>query len=203
MMEKIIDVSDNQGVIDWQQVSKHIGFAILRSVRGSGKLDYQFKANVEGCRKYGIGFDVYKYSYALTEAASIKEAQQVVAALQSVGCGPEVTVWWDMEDKSLRKLGKRQLTRNILAARKVIEAAGYTFDLYCNRDWYLNVLDVSRLDCRFWIARYPYNKVMQLNQDPEKRYVPTFVKNLMGWQYTSQGRVPGIKGNVDLSVLYM
>ena len=42
-MEKIIDISDNQGVIDWQQVSKHIGFAILRSVRGSGKLDYQFK----------------------------------------------------------------------------------------------------------------------------------------------------------------
>ena len=156
-----------------------------------------------GCRKYGIGFDVYKYSYALTEAASIKEAQQVVAALQSVGCGPEVTVWWDMEDKSLRKLGKRQLTKNILAARKVIEAAGYTFDLYCNKDWYLNVLDVSQLDCRFWIARYPYNRVMQLNQDPERRYAPTFVKNLMGWQFTSQGRVPGIKGNVDLSVLYM
>ena len=64
MMEKIIDVSDNQGVIDWQQVAKHIGFAILRSVRGSGKLDYQFKNNVAGCRKYGIGFDVYKYSYA-------------------------------------------------------------------------------------------------------------------------------------------
>ena len=95
-MEKIIDVSDNQGVIDWQQVSKHISFAILRSVRGSGKLDYQFKANVEGCRKYGIGFDVYKYSYALTEDASIREAQQVVAALQSVGCCPEVTVWWDI-----------------------------------------------------------------------------------------------------------
>ena len=44
---------------------------------------------------------------------------------------------------------------------------------------------------------------MYLNQDPEKRYAPTFVKNLMGWQFTSQGRVPGIKGNVDLSVLYM
>ena len=47
-MEKIIDVSDNQGVIDWQQASKHIRFAILRSVRGSGELDYQFKAQCGG-----------------------------------------------------------------------------------------------------------------------------------------------------------
>lgn len=202
-MEKIIDVSDNQGVIDWQQVSKHIGFAILRSVRGSGKLDYRFKDNVAGCREHDIGFDVYKYSYGKTEAASIMEAQQVVNALRGVAAGPEVTVWWDMEDKSLRKLGKEQLTKNIIAAKKLIEASGYTFGIYCNVDWYKNVLAPDRFeDCRFWIARYPYARIMGLKRDPEERYAPTYVRNLMGWQYTNKGRVPGIVGNVDLSVLY-
>ena len=44
-MWKGIDVSDNQGVIDWGQVAAAgVQFAILRSVRRSGKADYQFAA---------------------------------------------------------------------------------------------------------------------------------------------------------------
>ena len=43
LMWKGIDVSDNQGVIDWEQVAAaKVSFAILRSVRRSGKTDYQF-----------------------------------------------------------------------------------------------------------------------------------------------------------------
>ena len=41
-----IDVSDNQGKIDWKQVVEDgCQFAILRSVRHSGKADNQFEAN--------------------------------------------------------------------------------------------------------------------------------------------------------------
>ena len=39
-----IDVSDNQKVIDWGKVkAAGVAFAVLRSVRGSGKTDYQFR----------------------------------------------------------------------------------------------------------------------------------------------------------------
>lgn len=49
MVWKGIDVSDNQGVIDWAWVAaSKVAFAILRSVRRSGKTDYQFDANLEG-----------------------------------------------------------------------------------------------------------------------------------------------------------
>ena len=52
-MWKGIDVSDNQGVIDWEQVATaKVSFAILRSVRRSGKADHQFATNLESCRKY-------------------------------------------------------------------------------------------------------------------------------------------------------
>ena len=48
-MWKGIDVSDNQGKIDWTQVAAAgVQFAILRSVRRSGKTDYQFAANGGG-----------------------------------------------------------------------------------------------------------------------------------------------------------
>ena len=99
-----IDVSDNQKTIDWKAVQKDgVDFAILRSVRGSGKIDKEFVNNVKGCRSVGMAFDVYKYSYADTIAKAQNEAAQVIQAMNSNNIS-DITVWWDMEDKSLRPL---------------------------------------------------------------------------------------------------
>ena len=73
IMWKGIDVSDNQGAINWEQIPKDVDFAILRSVRRSGKTDYHFAVNLEGCRKYGIPVSVYKYTYATTPEAARQE----------------------------------------------------------------------------------------------------------------------------------
>ena len=79
-MWKGIDVSDNQGRIGWNRV-KEAGcrFAVLRSVRRSGRPDHQFEANVSGCRENGIPFEVYKYTCASVPSRAAEEAEQVVA----------------------------------------------------------------------------------------------------------------------------
>ena len=87
-MWKGIDVSDNQGVIDWEQVATaKVSFAILRSVRRSGKADHQFATNLESCRKHNIPVSVYKYTYAATQDAARQEAQQVVDGEYPCGAG--------------------------------------------------------------------------------------------------------------------
>ena len=131
-MWKGIDVSDNQGKIDWTQVAAAgVQFAILRSVRRSGKTDYQFAANLAGCRQYNIPVAVYKYTYAVTEAQAQEEARQVVALLQQYNLTTGTMVWWDVEDRNtLQPLGRAKLTALIRAARTVIEAAGYRFGIY-------------------------------------------------------------------------
>ena len=43
------------------------------------------------------------------------------------------------------------------AFRKIIEAAGYKFAIYCNVDWYVNVICSHLKKHDFWIARYPAN----------------------------------------------
>lgn len=130
-MWKGLDVSDNQGAIDWAQVAAaNVAFAILRSVRRSGKTDHQFAANLEGCRKHGIPIAVYKYTYAATPEVAQQEAQQIVALLRSYGLTGTM-VWWDVEDKdALRPLGVEKLTECIRAAQEVITTAGYGFGLY-------------------------------------------------------------------------
>ena len=157
-MWKGIDVSDNQGVIDWGKVAAAgVQFAILRSVRRSGKTDYQFAANLEGCRQHGIPVAVYKYTYATTAEQVKEEARQVVELLRSHGLAGTM-VWWDVEDQeTLRPLGSGKLTELIRIAQAEIEAAGYR---------------------------------------------PSVGRAIWGWQWTSNGRLPGIDGPVDFDTCY-
>ena len=205
-MWKGIDVSDNQGVIDWEQVATaKVSFAILRSVRRSGKTDYQFAVNLEGCRKYGIPVSVYKYTYATTPVAARQEAQQVVELLRSHHM-TSTMVWWDVEDKDvLRPLGAAKLTESIRAAQEVITAAGYGFGLYVGlyvykERWFdFNAFAGTRL----WIARYYRGyRTMRFDDEPDQKFKPDVDGDISGWQYTSCGEVQGIKGDVDLDIAY-
>lgn len=202
-MLKGIDVSDNQGVIAWDQV-KNAGcqFAILRSVRRSGKTDYQFEANVDGCRKQGIPIDVYKYTYAPTEKTQIVEAGQVIDLLKKYNL--KCRVWWDVEDRdTLAGIGKEKLTACIKAAERVITEAGYKFGIYTGLYVYKeNWFDFSQFTCPLWTARYPSSAVKTLGMLPDEKYLPNVGRPIWGWQFSSNGSVPGISTKVDLDICY-
>ena len=206
-MWKGIDVSDNQGAIDWEKVkSAGVQFAILRSVRRSGKADYQFMTNLAGCRKYNIPVAVYKYTYAVTEDRAQEEARQVVALLQQYNLAAGTMVWWDVEDRNtLQPLGSAKLTALIQVARTVIEAAGYRFGIYVGLYVYTEGwFDFNQFaSAPLWVARYYNNyNVMQFDTDPDQSRKPEVNRAIWGWQYTSTGRVPGINGNADLDIFY-
>lgn len=202
-MWKGIDVSDNQGIIAWNQV-KNAGcqFAILRSVRRSGKADYQFDANVTGCRDQNIPISVYKYTYASTEEAAVVEAEQVVELLKKYNL--KCIVWWDVEDRdTLAGLGKTKLTACIKAAEKVITEAGYRFGIYIGLYVYKEKwFDFGQFTCPLWTARYPSSTVKSLGMLPDEKYLPDVGRSIWGWQYSSNGSVPGISTKVDLDICY-
>ena len=97
-----IDVSDNQGYIEWPKVkAAGVEFAILRSVRASGNVDKQLASNIKGCVENNIPFEFYKYTYAATEAAAKAEAKAVAAALLKIGVPTGCRVWYDLEEDSI------------------------------------------------------------------------------------------------------
>lgn len=203
-MLKGIDVSDNQGVIIWEQVkASGCDFAILRSVRRSGKPDNQFAANMSGCQEQSIPFDVYKYTYATTPTQALEEARQVVALLLAYGI--KCRIWWDVEDRStLQGLGSGVLTGLIQTARNCIEGAGYEFGIYTGLYVYKERwFDFDAFDCPYWVARYCNGySAMQFGDVPDTEAKPDIGRDIAGWQYTSSGRILGINGNVDLNIRY-
>ena len=192
---KGIDVSSWQGKIDWAAVADYgMGFAILRITEKGNKTDSRFEENYQGCIKYGIPVGVYKYSYALSVAEIQAEAQNVVDVLD--GRELQFPVWLDLEDASQRSLSDSTLMTMIKTFWSVVTAAGYKFGIYCNMDWYENVIPTeakSKYD--FWIARYPAED----NGWLQERLRPSVG---VGWQYSSKATIPGISGNVDRNVFY-
>lgn len=192
---KGIDVSSYQGEIDWKTVDDYgMGFAILRITEKSNARDSQFENNYAGCIQHGIPVGVYKYSYALTVAEIQQEAEKVVDVLD--GRPLDFPVWLDLEWSEQRALSESALTTLIKTFWSVITTAGYKFGIYCNMDWYNNVIPDSLKDkYDFWIARYPANDDGWL----QERLRPSVG---VGWQYSSKAKIPGINGNVDRNVFY-
>ncbi|WP_343250541.1 GH25 family lysozyme [Diplocloster hominis] len=187
-----IDVSSYQGEIDWNAVKKdNIDFVILRSILQSGKTDARFEEYYAGSVAAGYRPDVYVYMYDLTPESARVRAGKVVDLIR----GRQVKrVWLDMELAAQRNLPKSCLTEIINAAVEVIRAAGYEVGIYCNQDWYNNVLDVANLPYMYWIARYGKNDGTAVpSLRPEAAVI---------WQHTSNGLVDGIAGRVDMNICY-
>lgn len=191
---KGIDVSAWQGKIDWKTVADYgMDFVIIRITEAGNVVDSQFENNLAGCNKYNIPVGVYKYSYAMTIAEIQSEARKVVSTLN--GRKIQFPVFLDLEYNNQRTLGSESIHKMADAFREIIEAAGYKFAIYCNVDWYTNIICSHLKKYDFWIARYPANDDGWL----QERLRPDFG---VGWQYSSKAKIPGISGTVDRNVFY-
>ena len=189
-----IDVSAWQGQINWDTVANYgMDFVILRITEAGNVIDSCFEKNYSECQKHNIPTGVYKYSYAMTIAEIQSEARKVVEVLN--GRELQFPVWLDLEWNNQRALGAEQIHKLAEAFEKIITAAGYQFGIYCNVDWYTNVICSHLKKYDFWIARYPAND----NGTLQERLRPDFG---VGWQHSSKAKIPGIDGTVDRSVFY-
>ena len=181
---KGIDVSAHQGKINWDTVANYgMNFAILRITEVGNVIDSQFENNFAGCNKHKIPVGVYKYSYASTVSEVQSEARKVVSVLN--GRKIQFPVFLDLEYHKQRTLGAESIHNLAEAFREIIVAAGYKFAIYCNLDWYMNVICSHLKKHDFWIARYPAND----NGTVVERLRPSWG---VGWQYSSKATIPGI-----------
>jgi len=191
MRYKGIDVSKFQGDINFKKVKNDgIDFAIVRIGYGmyESQKDPKFEANYEGFRNQNIPVGVYLYSYAKSISDAKREASVVLKWLNKRKLN--LPVYFDIEDKSQINLGKNTLTKMCEAFCDEIEKGGYWAGIYANKYWFTTYLDYQKLGDRYtcWVAQYNNENTYRGKYDM--------------WQYTSSGKVNGIKGKVDLDYLY-
>lgn len=190
MTKNGIDVSEWQGVIDWEAVkaSGKVDFAILRAGLGrySSQIDKQFERNYAECKRLGIPVGAYWYGYATTEDDARQEAQACLEVLK--GKKLDYPLYYDVEEKPM--LGTGIIDDIIKAFCRATEQGGYFTGLYMSRSpLKAYVSEAVRTRFALWVAEYG----LQCNYDG----------NYGMWQKSSQGVVEGIAGNVDLDECYV
>lgn len=201
-MEKYgVDVSKWQGNIDWPALKAGgAEFAIIRAMSGLG-YDSMYAANVVGAEAAEMPYGLYFAATALTVAAAVKEAEAAIETART--CEITYPIWYDLELKAQRALGKKAITDILAAWLGTVSAAGMPCGYYTNRDWYINAIDTARLAAYpVWFAAYPSSGKKTIAEAPKNNRGNLSAKNAAMWQWTSSGAVEGISGNVDLNVCY-
>lgn len=187
---KGIDVSVHNGSIDWQKVKNAgIQFVILRAGYGRelSQKDTKFEENYKNAKAAGVPVGAYWYSYAMSEDEARLEADVFLSVIS--GKQFEMPVYFDLEEKKQFDLGKKKVSAIMRAFLENVEKAGYFVGLYGSASS-LTTHTADNIKSRYtiWLAHW------------------TDQTNYSGaygiWQYSSEGKVNGISGNVDMDICY-
>ncbi len=191
-----IDVSEWQGHIDWEKVANTgISFAMIRcgfrGIKGSNIYeDANFKENIEGATQVGLKVGVYFLGTAKNTEEAVEEAEFVMSKIKDYDLSYPVV--YDIEtvgEGRLAGIDRTTITNNVLTFTETVASYGYDTMIYSNKNTFTNKLYTGKFAGKLiWLAHY----VEKTNYTGEYSM----------WQYTKDGLVDGINGNVDLNISY-
>ena len=212
---KGIDVSHHQGIIDWETVQQEIDYAIVRlcdfyhqQPDGTCKLDKQFENNIKKCEELNIPVGVYYYSHATTEEEAVTEARFVADSLKAYSL--EYPVYMDIETEEQNAMideNQQQMKEVIISAMTELESEGYFAGVYCNGGSEDNtkrkefIADISKVYNCWLTSNATYNIAVDFEDFKAEDYEILTMPNdeIAMYQYSQQGQIDGISGNVDLN----
>lgn len=195
----VIDVSEWQGDIDWAKAKADgVEGVIIRLGYGEGNnADKKAQRNISECKRLGIPFGIYWYSYADTPALAKEEGADVVSKLKQFGVNPSdlaYPVYYDLEKwtwEGHKPPTDPNVYNNIVNNwYSALQSAGYkNLGVYSYTSYLQGPLKHADIYAKTtWVAQYG-----------ARMGFDSFPTNSRGWQYTSSGKVNGISGNVDMN----
>lgn len=195
----VIDVSEWQGDINWAKAKADgVEGAIIRLGYGEGNnADKKAQRNISECKRLGIPFGIYWYSYADTPSLAKEEGADVVAKLKQFGVNPSdlaYPVYYDLEKwtwEGHQPPTDPNVYNNIVNNwYSALQSAGYkNLGVYSYTSYLQGPLKHADIYAKTtWVAQYG-----------ARMGFDSFPTNSRGWQYTSSGKVDGISGNVDMN----
>lgn len=188
---KGIDVSADQGKINWLQVKENgCEYAFIKATEGITVVDSQFATNWEAAKAQTIILSPYHFFHP-------GDDPHVTAAnfLKVIGTLAEVDLPATLDFEVLDKSSVQTAVANAKIWLDIVEqATGKTPILYS----YLSFFDELNLDESF--TRYPLYQA-EVNVAAPLRVAHPW-KDISFWQNTWTERMPGITSNVDGDIFY-
>lgn len=181
-MNKIIDISEHNGNIDFSKVKKDGVDGIIIRIGWIGNkenhtLDKKFNEYYEQGKQVGLKIGVYVYNYCKTIEALQSGAKWVINNLKNKNL--DLPVFLDMEDNTI--INCKNLNLMCIEFCNIINNNGYISGIYANKDWFLNRLNINELlNYKIWLAEW----------NGKENHTLGYKVDL--WQYSSNGSVNGI-----------
>lgn len=182
-----VDVSAHQGEIDWNAVARSgIQFAYLKATEGGDFRDVKFAGNLKGANKAGIACGAYHFYRLGTDPMAQAENFIMTVPSGTITLPPAV---------DLEFTGNTSVRPSVEAFHKefdqfvgsIEKVYGRRLVIYAGDDFSETYLNGYSIDLP-WVRAVVFG--------PERAGSPPW----MFWQYSERGRVPGIRGFVDLDV---
>ncbi len=199
-----IDISEHNGNIDWQKVKNSgIDFAIIRAGYGINVVqkDSNFDRNITLAHRNGIAVGVYWSSHATNVDTIIKEAETCVSVIRRYKNIITMPVCLRFDNDSLNYAKVRNITIDkdiindfIKHFYIVIKREGLTFAYFANKDTMQIIGSNNLLNENLWFSS------CDNLQESSNSVIPRY--NMGLWQYSTNGRVNGINGNVSMNIAF-
>lgn len=155
MKIKGVDLSYCQEGISFPALKQAgVRFAIIRA-GFSTKKDVTMDKFVADCKKYGIDYGFYWYSYAMSIEQAQAEAEKCIEVIKTLS--PTYPVFFDMEEKKqISGLNTDTRTKMAIAFCEKIRQAGFKPGVYVNPSFMENYYDKSRIVGKYdiWLAHW-------------------------------------------------
>jgi lysozyme len=189
-----IDVSKWQAEIDWAAVrAAGTRFAFIKATEGGDHEDERFLRNWAGAKAAGIPVGAYHFVFWCRPAH--EQAHWFVQHIprDPDALPPVLDLEWNGHSRTCpRKVPREVALEKARVMLRELEAhTGKVPIIYTDITFHKEVLEGERE-----FDRYPF-WLRSVAARPEERYV---ARPWAFWQYTTTGRIPGIRGDVDRNV---
>jgi lysozyme len=189
-----IDISKWQGPIDWMSVrSAGTQFAFIKATEGGDHVDERFRANWDGAAQAGVPRGAYHFVFWCRSPQDQMAWFKKNVPNDPTALPPVLDVEWNGHSQLCpKKLPKAQALSMIRYMLDEMERyTGKRPIIYTDITFHKDVLEDELPDYPHWVR--------STAAEPEQRYAK---RKWMLWQFTSTGRVPGVRGDVDRNAFY-
>ena len=190
-----IDVSKYQGEIDWPAArDSGVTFAWIKATEGGDYKDAYFDHNWQAAKDAGIVRGAYHFAYWCRPAEEQVRWFEAQVPVDASALPPVLDAEWVPTSRTCPQKVSREKAIQMMRAM-LIEMERYYHKrpvIYSTVDFYHDVLDGEAL------SEYPI-WVRSVKHYPSVKYGD---RRWHFWQYTAQGKVPGIRGEVDRNAFF-